>query len=268
MREQVSPESIDPEQGAYLEVAGNHLYTVLHAASSPFVRVLLVGAFAPERSATFLPLVRWARYLASRQVEVLRFDHRGVGESTGDFQDMSFSAWQEDVESLSQWFRSRGPSIPVLLHGLGLGALVAAKAFERGAGNGLLLWSPPANANAALRSSLKNWWLIENLKQIPEERKPLSHYTRTLDEGGALEINGYPWTSALWRDSLHFALPSWAAQEKRSDQTDRRPIKVAMLGKEAVPLVRGGIAGYEESNNLDGLYAETFSWLQSTFLPS
>src|SRR5271166_4017319 len=112
IEEQQEKESADakggyPEQAGYFEVPGAHLYTVLHSVADPVARVLLVGPFASERQNSYGPWVRWARYLAARKIEVLRFDYRGIGESTGVFEEMTFATWCEDVELLADWLRSR-----------------------------------------------------------------------------------------------------------------------------------------------------------------
>ena len=113
----------------YFEVRGTHLYTVLHEVPDPLARVLLVGAFGSERNTAYTPWVRWSRYLALRGIECLRFDYRGMGESTGDFAGLSFEDWSEDVELMAEWLNNRSPAVPLVLHGLELGALLAGKAF-------------------------------------------------------------------------------------------------------------------------------------------
>ena len=77
---QRDPASSLAERAGYFPVYGAHLYTVLHEVPNPVARVLLVGSFASERHTSYLPWVRWARYLAEQQIEVLRYDYRGVGE--------------------------------------------------------------------------------------------------------------------------------------------------------------------------------------------
>jgi len=105
----LSTENNPLENAGYLEFRGAHVYSVLHGVPEPIARVLLVGPFASERYASCIPWVRWARFLAARRIEALRFDYRGVGESTGNFEDMSFSSWSEDVRFLAEWLKAQSP---------------------------------------------------------------------------------------------------------------------------------------------------------------
>ena len=153
MQTQLHTEANLPEQAGYFAVPGADLYAVLHPVADPIARVLLVGAFASERHSSYHAWVRWARYLAARRVEVLRYDYRGIGESTGVFEELSFEDWGEDVRILADQFARRSPKVPLVLHGLELGAILAARRFHEGTGDALLLWSAPANANQVLYSA-------------------------------------------------------------------------------------------------------------------
>ena len=248
------------ECAGYFPVSGAALYTVLHEVPDPEARVLLVGPFASERHFSYHPWVRWARYLAARGIEVLRYDYRGVGESTGNFEEMGFDQWSEDVELLAEWLSSRSQGIPLLLHGLEVGAILAGRSFTQGLGDALLLWSPPAHANQALRSSLMRWAGLEQLFESAENRRSAADYIRQLEQGLSIEVAGYPWSSSLWHRSLDFRLPGNLEDEGVAGEAYQRPVKVVKLGREAAPLVKPYV-GYDEVKDLGWLYAGNFEWV-------
>jgi hypothetical protein len=248
------------ECAGYFTVSGAALYTVLHEVPDPVARVLLVGPFASERHFSYHPWVRWGRYLAMRGIEVLRYDYRGVGESTGNFEEMGFDHWSEDVELLADWFSSRSQSVPLLLHGLEIGAILAGRIFAQGLGDALLLWSPPAHANQALRSSLMRWAGLEQLFESAENRRSAADYIRQLEQGVSIEVAGYPWSSSLWRRSFDFHLPANLQEDGVAAEAYQRPVKVVKLGREAAPLVKPYV-GYDEVKDLSWLYASNLEWV-------
>lgn len=251
------------EHAGYLSVSGAHLYTVLHEVPNPVARVLLVGPFASERHNSYLPWTRWARYLAKRRIEVLRFDYRGIGESTGVFEEMTFAPWCEDVEVLADWLRSRRPKLPLVLHGLEIGAILAAMAFHNGVGDALLLWSPPANARQALRSTLLRWIGLEHLYKASEEVRPAAEYIRLLEQGAFVEVEGYQWSSSLWRDSSAISLPAPIIDDSTATSAYGKPVRIVKLDKKAAPLVKGGFVGYDEAKDFDWLFAPNSDWIVS-----
>jgi Serine aminopeptidase, S33 len=250
-----------PEHAGYFEVPGGHLYTVLHEVKDPIARVLLVGPFASQRHNSYLPWVRWARYLAANNVEVLRYDYRGIGESTGDFDDMTFDDWRADVRLLSGWLEARAPHVPLFLHGLELGAILAGRAFDAGAGDGLLLWSAPADANKALRSALMRWVSLEQIFKVPEERRTAADYIRELDRGIPQEVEGYLWSIRLWQDSFQLNLPAGLATEELAASEYQRPVKIVKLAKNAVPLANGGTPAHDEFKDFNWLFAPNMEWI-------
>lgn len=251
------------EEAAYFAVPGAHLYTVLHRVTDPLARVLLVGPFASERHFGYHTMVRWARYLSARQIEVLRYDHRGVGESTGVFRETSFDGWMEDFRLLGDWLMLESPRVPLLLHGIEFGAILAAKYFREGEGDALLLWSPPANANQAMRSTLLRWAGLEQVFEAPENRRTVAEYIRQLEQGGSVEVLGYEWTSELWRDSFHFEIPD--DLEDAAAGRERRPMRSDRFGRDTIPIALP-YPRYPEMRDLGELYASSFQWLADALL--
>jgi len=258
---QSNTQAVLHEEAGYFEVAGAYLYTVVHRTSEPLARILLIGPFASERQNSYLPWVRWARYLAARGFEVLRYDYRGVGESLGRFEEATFSDWAADLALLCDWFKKLQPEIPLLLHGLETGALLACGAFQKGYGDALLLWSPPQDANQALRSTLLRWVGLEQLLKPGAERRSAADYIRQLEQGRSIEVEGYQWSACLWQESFAWKLPLNIGDEQDSD-TSERPVRIVKLPKEAAPLVKGGFVGYDEVKDFEWLFAENIQWIQ------
>jgi alpha-beta hydrolase superfamily lysophospholipase len=251
------------ERAGYFPVSGAHLYTVLHEVKNPVARVLLVGPFASERHNSYLPWVRWARSLAAENIEVLRYDYRGIGESTGDFEQMTFANWSDDVRLLAAWLADRTPHAPLVLHGLGMGAVLAGRAFDAGLGDALLLWSAPASANQALRATLMRWVGLEQIFKFGPEQKSASDYIRELEQGSPLEVDGYRWPVSLWRDSFAFTLPAALANEESAAHKYQRPVRIVKLTRDAAPLSKGGLVGYDDLKDFSWLYAPNREWIEA-----
>lgn len=248
------------ERAGYLEHSGAHVYVVRHGVADPVARVLLAGPFAADRHFSYVPWVRWARFLATRRIEALRFDYRGVGESTGVFEELGFDCWRDDVAFLADWLRNQSPDVPLILHGLEVGAILASRVFAAGAGDALLLWSPPKTANEALRRGLSRRVAVDQMAANASERKHLRDYVRQLEADQSLEVDGYAWSGKLWRESFAFESPFTRSDE---DTSSGRPVRVVQLDRTAAPLVSGSSLGFVVSLNppLNALFAENVDWM-------
>lgn len=249
------------ERAGYFQVPGAHLYSVLHEVEQPAARVLLVGPFASERHNTYIPWVRWARFLAERNIEVLRYDYRGIGESTGALEEMTFEDLSQDIRLLAEWLATRTPKAPLLLHGHAMGAVLAGRAFDEGIGDGLLLWSPPVSANQALRSTLMRWVGLEQIFKFGANRRSTADYIRELEQGTPLEVDGYEWSTKLWKESFSFPLPEALITEKTGGVAYDRPVKITQLGRDAAPLATGGSVGYDDLKDFTWLFKPHHEWI-------
>jgi alpha/beta superfamily hydrolase len=268
MREMQTVSKLQPcemEEAGYLPVLDSHVYTVLHQTVNAAARVLLVGPFASERQTSYLPWVKWARHLASRGIEVLRFDYRGVGESSGAFEEMTFHCWIEDVRMVAEWFQSRPPRMPFILHGLDIGCLFASQCFQEGLGDGLLLWSPPTSANHALRSTLLRWIGLQQMLMPRADRKKASDYLDQLALGHSIEVDGHVWSKQLWDDSFAWNL-SETFRSFGEMTINHRPIRTVALPSNAAPLIKGGFAGRDEARDFEWLFSEYSAWILEKIL--
>ena len=242
---------------------------MLHEVPDPVARVLLIGPFASQRHFSYIPWVRWARFLAARRVECLRYDYRGVGESTGTFEDLGFDDWTRDAEFLAAWLKKRSPETPIILHGLELGALLAAKVFERGLGGALLMWAAPASANEVLRAALMRQTAADNafiaadnaLKGVGET-KSAPDYLRQLEFEGSVEVEGYRWSHRLWNESFKLQSPLGTEHGDAAKWAFGRPVRSVALDLRAAPLVKGSSMAYVFLNpDLTSLFTDSFDWM-------
>jgi hypothetical protein len=148
-----------------------------------------------------------------------------------------------------------------MLHGLGMGAVLAGRAFDEGIGDGLLLWSAPANANQALRATLMRWVGLEEIFKFGPDRRSASDYIRELEQGSPLEVDGYRWPVSLWRDSFEFKLPAALESEETAAQHYKRPVRIVKLTRDAAPLAKGGLVGYDDLKDFNWLYAPNREWI-------
>ncbi len=124
------------------------------------------------------------------------------------------------------------------------------------------MWSPPASANHALRSSLLHWAGLGQLNEAPENRRTAAEFIQQLEQGSFIEVQGYQWSSRLWHDSLEFKLPAQMSSENSCCEAYKKPVKIVKLGKEAAPLVKPHF-GNDETKDFSWLYSSNYEWVAS-----
>lgn len=256
------------ELADYFALQDERIYYALHRTElGPKARVLLVGPFVSERPHRYIPWVRWARFLAANGYETMRFDFRGCGESTGRFEDYGFKAWQDDTEACSRLLQARNPDVPVLLHGLGMGALIAQQAFRAGYGTALALWLPPLSAREGLYQQLQ-LKLANDFVLRPPVRKTRDQYVEKLEAGATIEVEGYLWTKRLWDEAAELVLNT------EQSGPGSRPVAIIQLDALGVHLF-GGVgpnpcrqagAGRQlrlVNPDLSATFKDTLAWLET-----
>jgi hypothetical protein len=204
------------ESAQFLDSEAGQLYTVLHAAKDRRrAGLLMCGPFGVERESSHFTLVQWARTLAAQGIETMRFDYSGTGESSGRFEDMTISRWRENAELCAARLYKSAPGAPLVLHGVRLGALIAAELFAGGIGDGLLLWAPPPSARHLLWETLRHNLVTQRLASRGEPWKSREQNIAALEAGERVNVDGYSWSRELWRDAERHPLVLPQAGELR-----------------------------------------------------
>lgn len=258
------------EQPGYLQQGDEQIYYVLHRPTRMrrIGQVLLAGPYGAERHRSYISWIRWARYLADHGLEVLRFDYRGVGESTGQFTSMAFSEWQDDLQRCARWLRERGSSEdgPLILHGWRLGALLAAQAFERDSmGDALLLWSPPSSAREMMRAALRFRFIEDYTLNDGAPRKTADDYIAEIQSGGLVEVDGVAWSPRLWAQSadVTLSLPDLGPTSESNGQCADRHWRILhpKITKGPMSLSRGSTPG-GLNPDMQNLFAPNLDWIR------
>lgn len=197
----------------YLEVGdatAGHVYLVHHhARGQSRGGVVLCGSISSDREGCLRTMVDMARALAASGFDVVRFDYRGIGESTGRFEDYSFSDWRRDIEVCIGLLRERLSGRPIALWGVRAGALLVSEAFRDELGDAAMFCAP-TDAQPFLQGILRRSLVNDMLSRPGLKRANRAEIIAAIEQGAAVNIDGYLWSARLWMDaaSHRFVVPA------------------------------------------------------------
>jgi uncharacterized protein len=116
-------------------------------ADATFPSVILCHGFTGNRFESRRLYVRLGRLLAARGIASFRFDHRGCGESEGDFQDFTSDGYLEDLDTALKEFLAQpwADHARTAVVGYSLGGASASYLLSRRSNfSTAVLWAPVA----------------------------------------------------------------------------------------------------------------------------
>ena len=245
-----------PGRAQYLATVGRQLYCVTHAATGDArARVLLLGPLGSERTYAYNTSVRWARTLADGGFDVVRFDYRGFGESTGSSAEASLHDLLDDAHAAVDLLDGEGP---LIVHGLRFGALVAEGLRRRGVGDALLVWGRPHRAEDGLLDLLRNHLAAEAVVATAHRHGAIDAMVAELEAGRAVDAEGFAISPRLWHDLKVVELASADAPTVRHLDLSTGP------GQPGIRIPRPPFwrPGQVLRPDLDELFRISLAWLE------
>ncbi|MDH5392239.1 MAG: alpha/beta hydrolase [Gammaproteobacteria bacterium] len=104
--------------------------------------VLLCNSIGHEYIRSHRALKQLAIKLADMGYYVLRFDYNGVGDSSGDFDNVNLADWQDNIMLASEELRAISGQHKITVIGLRVGATLSLLSSEQCKFNSMILWDP------------------------------------------------------------------------------------------------------------------------------
>ncbi len=154
--------------------------------------VILAPPFAEEMNRCRRMTALAARRLAYAGWSVIVRDLLGCGDSSGDFGDASWEAWQDDLRSL---VAEVPVGTPLWLWGSRAGALLVPAMLDMRPDANLILWQPLLGGKAVLSQFLR--LKTASAAIAGYERVDPGAFRETLANGQPIEVAGYSLSSAV-----------------------------------------------------------------------
>ncbi len=214
------------EEAFFTPPGADRLFMFLHDAEPrDGLGIVLCHACAEEKHWAHRIYVNFGRSLAASGIPVLRYDVRGEGESTREFEDVDLATRVEDTVAAVQTLATLRPAIRrVVLLGHRVGSLVAAEAAARLGSRvaGLALWDPVYDGRDYLLQVLRQHLAAQMAVsgRVTTSREEL---LKQMDEGGWVYLEGYGFGGSFYRQLI-------ASEWVRNAAVFERPVLIAEVG--------------------------------------
>jgi uncharacterized protein len=182
------------EESFFFNPGPDQLFGFLHLPTGHINgRIVFCHALAEEKLWSHRVYVNFARTAATAGFAVLRFDMRGEGDSSREFEDCTIESRVEDVCMASRELRQRVPhDTPMTLVGHRLGGSIALQALARDPqlASQVVVWDPVLDGDEylgqLLRSNLTTQMATEG--KVVRNREALM---KAMHEGEPIVVDGY-----------------------------------------------------------------------------
>jgi len=119
------------------------LYGVHHSPSAAVFRddaVVICGPVGHEYCRSHTLLRGLAHSFSSNGYHVLRFDYRGIGDSSGEIGDFNIEHWLDDIQMAVNELKAISGVANISVIGVRIGGMLSLLASLRGIFNRLILW--------------------------------------------------------------------------------------------------------------------------------
>ncbi len=234
-------------------------------SKSPFPAVLFCHGFTGNRIESYRSFARLGAELAARGIASFRFDHRGCGESSGDFIDFNANGIIEDLDAaLVTFLRQRAFDLDrTAVVGYSLGGASASYLLQRR--NDFLtavLWAPVSEAGIIRERYQKNPAFADYRERGYYDNGGYRVSANCLDEVGRV-LRPLEWIREYQRPLLfiHGAVDDIVSPEHTENFLNAR--KNAADKK---LLVEGANHGFSTAANFDVVIARTADHLSDALL--
>jgi exosortase A-associated hydrolase 2 len=261
---------------------GAALFGVLHRpiGTARHESFVFCHPFGEEKLWTHRVFVTFARQLAAAGHTVLRFDHRGNGDSQGVFGDTTLDTARADTRAAIAELRARTGAEAVTLLGLRLGATVASLVAEELPDvHRLILWAPIVDG-ARYMQDLLRMNVMTQTATFKEVRQDRTELVAALQSGLTVNVDGYEMGLGMY-ESVSASNLAAAPHSFRGDclivQVDSQPKPAPDVQKLASTYARATATFAQEEpfwkeiprfyQDAPNLFTATMQWLDGREAP-